>query len=288
MGERDIPVARQSGATRRRISLAHLTIVDADPLELIDAAEAGGFDMLGLRIVAPMATDRIVPVVGDEALIRRIEVRLRDTGLRILDVEAVWLTPDTAVGSLIPVLETGQRLGASHLLTVGNDPDNARVADNFARLCEAARPFGIKPTLELIPYCQTGTLDAALQLVAKAAHTNAGILIDALHLIRSGGRPELLRSIDPTLLDYCQICQAGGQRPPNTGLLRAEARGNRLYPNSPEGRLPLADILAALPSHLVIGVEAPCATYSHLSPVERGRLCGDSTRAFLNTLSPSL
>ncbi|HEY8613940.1 MAG TPA: TIM barrel protein, partial [Roseomonas sp.] len=219
------------------------------------------------------------------ALIRRIEARLRDTGLRILDVEAVWLTPDTEVDRLLPVLETGQRLGASHLLTVGNDPDEARATENFARLCEAAESFGIKPTLELIPYCQTGTLEAALRLVARAGHANAGILIDALHLIRSGGTPEALRAIDPALLDYCQICQAGSGRPLGTDLLRAEARGNRLYPNSPEGRLPLAEILAALPPDLVLGVEAPCSGHAGLSPVERGRLCGQSTRAFLDSIS---
>jgi sugar phosphate isomerase/epimerase len=272
------------GAPRRRISLAHLTVLDADPLTLIDAAQAGGFDMLGLRIVAPMPTDRILPVVGDEALIRRIEARLRDTDLRILDVEAVWLTAETAVDRLIPVLETGHRLGASHLLTVGNDPDEARATENFARLCEAAQPFGIKPMLELIPYCQTGTLEAALRLVDRAGHANAGILIDALHLIRSGGTPEALRGIDPARLDYCQICQAGGERPSGTDALRAEARGNRFYPDSPKGRLPLKEILDALPPDIILGVEAPCAEYASLSPVERGQLCGRSTRAFLDGL----
>ncbi len=72
---------------KRRISLAHLTVVDALPLGLIDAAKAGGFDSIGLRIVAPMPSDRIVPVVGDEAMIRSIEARLADTGIDILDVE---------------------------------------------------------------------------------------------------------------------------------------------------------------------------------------------------------
>ena len=37
---------------KSRLSLAHLTVLDADPLQLIDAAVAGGFDAIGLRIVA--------------------------------------------------------------------------------------------------------------------------------------------------------------------------------------------------------------------------------------------
>jgi hypothetical protein len=31
------------------LSLAHLTLIDAGPLELIDAAAVGGFDAIGLR-----------------------------------------------------------------------------------------------------------------------------------------------------------------------------------------------------------------------------------------------
>src|SRR5436305_1468484 len=112
-------------AGKRRLSLAHLTIVDATPVELIDAARAGGFDSIGLRIVAPMPTDRIVPVVGDETMIRSIEARLADTGIDILDVEAIWLTPDTDVAAYEAVFETGGRLRAAHVLVVGNDPDEA-------------------------------------------------------------------------------------------------------------------------------------------------------------------
>jgi hypothetical protein len=64
-----------------RLSLAHLIVLDAHPLELIDAAAAGGFNSVGLRIVAPMPTDRMVPVIGDEAPTRQIERMLADTGI---------------------------------------------------------------------------------------------------------------------------------------------------------------------------------------------------------------
>jgi hypothetical protein len=79
----------------RTMSLAHLTVLDADPLALIDAGAAGGFDAVGLRIVPPVAADQMVPVVGDLPLQRAIKDRLRSTGLVILDVEAIWLTPET-------------------------------------------------------------------------------------------------------------------------------------------------------------------------------------------------
>jgi hypothetical protein len=46
-----------------RLSLAHLTVLDAHPLALIDAAVAGRFNAIGLRIVPPSPADVIVPVV---------------------------------------------------------------------------------------------------------------------------------------------------------------------------------------------------------------------------------
>ena len=70
------------------LSLAHLTLIDAGPLELIDAAAAGGFDAIRLRIVPPMPIDVIVPVIGDDRMIREIELRLDATGLRIFSQSA--------------------------------------------------------------------------------------------------------------------------------------------------------------------------------------------------------
>ena len=263
-----------------RLSLAHLTVIDATPLELIDAAAAGGFDAIGLRIVAPMPTDRIVPVVGDAAMIRAIGQRLAATGVGILDVEAVWLYPDADIDAYKPAFETAQRLDARHFLVVGNDPDEARMIDNFARFCELARPHGLKAMLEFIPYCHTRTVGDAHRVVKAAAQPNAGVLIDALHLSRSGGTADDLRALDPAWLSYCQICDARAA-PPAADALRTEARSDRFYPGL--GGLPLTALLDALPPGLPIGVEAPCAEYAHLSAIERGRLAGLTSRGFLNT-----
>jgi sugar phosphate isomerase/epimerase len=262
------------------LSLAHLTVQDADPLQLIAAAAAGGFNAIGLRIVAPMPTDRIVPVTGDEAMLRAIEQRLADTGISILDAEAVWLYPDADVASYRPAFETAQRLGAKHFLVVGNDPDEARVTANFARFCELARPYGLKAMLEFIPYCHTRTVEDAHRVVSAAAQPNAGVLVDALHLSRSGGHPDDLRVLDPAWLSYCQICDARAVIPQPEGL-RNEARTDRLYPGL--GNLPIAALLDALPAGLPIGVEAPCLEYAGVAVTERGRLCGVATRGFLNT-----
>jgi len=104
----------------RRLSLAHLTVMDADPVELIDAGAAGGFDTVGLRIVPPLPTDRIVPVIGDIPMQRRIKARLAETGLGLLDVEAIWLMPETSIAALLPALDLATTSGA-RLSFVGGD-----------------------------------------------------------------------------------------------------------------------------------------------------------------------
>ncbi|GAB3276380.1 TIM barrel protein [Sinomonas notoginsengisoli] len=264
----------------RVLSLAHLSVVDAHPLELIDAAVAGGFNAIGLRIVPPMPTDEIIPVVGDEKLLAEVIRKKDDCGIMILDTEALWLTPEIRPKDLEPVLETSARLGATNILVVGNDPDPGRQQANYAELCDLAAAHGLTAAVEFIPYCATGTLAGAQDLVLGAGRPNAKFLIDVLHLMRSGDGPEALSALVPEAFAYCQLADLAGPRPQTTALLRQEARTDRRFPG--EGEAPLAQILDALPPGLPLGVEAPVLKHRDLPVVERGRLCGEATRAFLD------
>lgn len=235
-----------------RLSLAWLTVPGAHPLEQIEAAMQTGFDSVGLRLVPPTLGDPMVPVVGDEPLVRQIRERLEATGVRVLDVETVWIGPDTQVPSLRPVLDVAKRLGAGSLLTMGNDPDMGRLADKFAALCDEAWQFGMTVGMEFSAYTHVPDLSAADRLIATAGRANGRILIDALHFARSGGVPADLGRIDPVRLAYCQLADARGPRPADPQALRAEARGGRFLPG--EGELPLAQLVRALPLGLPLSV----------------------------------
>jgi sugar phosphate isomerase/epimerase len=279
---RSVPeAARDEDAvvTPARLSLSHLTVLDAHPLELVDAAVAGRFNAIGLRIVPPTAADTIVPVVGDEALIRELLAKMGATGIGVLDVESIWIGPDIDVAALRPALEVAQRLGTTNVLTMGLDPDEARLTHSFARLCEEAARFGLRVGLEFAAYTQAASVAQAHRIVSNARQPNGGVLVDALHLTRSGGTAEDIALLDPRWLAYAQICDARGPRPATTDSLRREARSDRHYPG--DGELPLAEILDALPEGLPIGVEAPVARYSTLPVLERARLCGEATHTFL-------
>jgi sugar phosphate isomerase/epimerase len=196
-----------------KLSLAHLTVLDADPLTLIETAAAGRFDAIGLRIVPPMPTDPIVPVIGNELLISEIEQRLASSGVGVLDIEAVWLMPHTNVMALKSALELGARLGAKHLLVVGNDPDWARQRDNFATLCDLARNVDLSIALELMSYVELRSLAQARRLLDEVRRPNAGLLVDALHFYRSGAHPRDLAEIDPRLFPYIHLCDAYAAAP---------------------------------------------------------------------------
>lgn len=262
----------------RPMSLAHLTVLDADPVTLIEAAAAGGFDAIGLRVVPPVAGDVIVPVVGDLPLQRRIRERLRATGLFVLDIEAVWLQPHTEIDALRPALELGAELGARHVLTVGFDPDGTRLADTFGAFSAAAQDCGLRTMLEFIPYSTLPTLQSACDLLAAVKPADAGLLVDALHLSRSGGHPRDLAAYDPALFSYVHLCDAPAAIPPE-GEIRPEARGGRLFPG--EGGLWLDAFLDAFPPDTPVGIEAPNPAYAGRPAAERARRAGEATRGFI-------
>jgi sugar phosphate isomerase/epimerase len=255
-----------------------LTVIDADPVGLIDAGAAGGFDAVGLRIVPPLPTDGIVPVVGDIPMQRGIKARLAQTGLRVLDVEAIWFLPETNIASLLPALDVATELGARYVLTIGNDQDWSRMRDNLGRCAESCAGRGLRLMLEFIPYTQVSTLAKADTLLRSVSPQDAGLLVDAIHLSRSGGVPSDLAAYDPALFSYFHLCDAPSAPPPSDGL-RTEAREDRLYPG--QGELWLQDFVAAFPLDAPAAIEAPSRRNGALPPSERARLASDAYRRLL-------
>jgi sugar phosphate isomerase/epimerase len=261
------------------LSLDHLTVIDATPLELIDAAVAGGFGMIGLRIVTPFAAKEVIPVVGHREVQREIKARLAATGIKVGLIESIWLGPEADPATLEPAIATGAALGARFALVAGNDPDEARLTHNLDRLARIAQAHRLEIVFEFMPFTQVRTLDQALRIRKQVAAPNLRLLIDALHVSRSGVDMRRLPRLDSATVAYLHICDAPAKLPPPDAL-RDEARLGRLDPG--DGQLPLDAFLDAMPVDAPIGLEAPCRAYVGLSATERGRIAGKATRAFLN------
>jgi len=172
----------------------------------------------------------------------------------VLDVEVLRLAPDVDEASLERILERAAELGARHALTIALHPEAGRTAERFAWLCERADPRAIRPVLEFMAFTAVRSLEAAVAIVGRAAHPAGGVLVDALHLVRSGGRPEDLARVEPALLPYAQICDAGPPpaRDDAAGRL-AEALSGRRLPG--EGDLPLVEIVSQLPAGCPLSCE---------------------------------
>ena len=274
-----IELARREG--RHPLSLAHLSMIDVDHLTLIKAAEAGGFDGVGLRIVAPPHTPLVREILGDRQATAEVKAALRDTGIAVSDVETFALRPDTRIGDYRPGLELAADLGAAHVMTSGVDPDPERTYDNFLELCDLAAEFGLSVGIEFIAFRELRTLAEAKALIERSGKANAGIVIDALHLSRSGGTPGEVALLPPDQVSFVQLCDAGAQMPAFDDLAY-EARNDRLLPG--DGSLWLGDLIKTLANGSVLGIEAPTRALAGLDPLERGRRIGARSREFLRSL----
>jgi sugar phosphate isomerase/epimerase len=262
----------------RPLSLEHLTMIDASPRELLDAAAAGGFDMVGLRVVPPQPPNQLMPGFDQARFVRDLKWRSAGIGVAVGMIEAIWLAPETEPAEVERALAVGAELGAQFALVCGNDSDEARSIDNLARIARTARSYGLEIAFEFMASVAVRELGQALRIARATGEANVRLLVDALHLARSGVELATLEPIESTAVSYVHLCDAAMASPPVDGL-RDEARTGRFLPG--EGELPLAAFLAAMPADARLGLEAPCRAYAHLPVVERGRIAGRVTRAWL-------
>jgi len=256
----------------RPISLAHLTVLDTSPPELVTVAAAAGFRTIGIRLTAtPSVGVPPYDILSDGPIVRETLRRLADTGVSVLDTEFLRFEPDRPVGVPEGFLEVSARLGAKNVLVMSAEPDEARTIERLGELCDRAAQYGLHVCLEFAVYTGVRTLAHAASLLAKAKRSNASILIDALHFSRSGGVPAHVQQVDPALLRYAQICDASAHKPgpTDTPALIREARTGRLLPG--EGVLPLAELVAALPAGAPLAIEAPCRATADLPAPERAK-----------------
>ncbi|HXP92588.1 MAG TPA: TIM barrel protein [Candidatus Binatia bacterium] len=267
------------------LCLANLTVGDAGPLELIDAAAAGGFDSVNLWLVEPPAMahfahfkHEVTPVVANRPLIDAIRRRCEERGVRVFTASASWLGPTFDEASIVPVMETLVALGARSISLVCWDPDRERFLAHFRAVCAAAARHALDVHLEFMEYAALKTLDEARDFIRLAAQPNARIIVDALHLDRSGGTPAGVQTLEPRTIASVQLCDAPKVRPA-AHALRDESVNARLLPG--EGELPLFALMDALPKDVVIELETPDASLAHLTVAERAVRCGGATRRFL-------
>ena len=243
------PAARQ-----RLLSLAHLSLIESGPLQLVRIAEAAGFDLVDLRLSPATPTDRVYSKKDLGELCRELPPILKDTGLRIWDVEIIRVNDQTKPGDYLYLMETAAILGAQRMKLVCDSEEHARGAEIMGRLCDMAAPFGLTMDLEYMVFSGIKTLRAAMDVVEMTDRSNLRVLVDALHWVRAGDIGAL-KTAHPGRLGYVQLCDGPLQGPAGREALLQEARTRRLTPG--EGEFPLDELLEAMPPRCVASIEVP-------------------------------
>ena len=265
------------------LSLAHLTVLDVAPPALFDIAAQAGYQSVGIRIFPAVPGAVAYPL--SPPTVSEWRRRMADAGVGVHDVEFLPITPEIHVGDYAQTLALAAELGARRLSVAGDDADFSRLAEHFGALCDLAAKVGMGVDLEFMRFRILGTLPQALEIVTRAARPNGKLLVDMLHLHRSGGTAAMLRDIPAALLGSVQLCDAPLHIPETDAGLTEEARGGRLFPG--EGELPLIDFMNAVPGDIPISLEVPVGrTHPRLSPLQRAARAGAASRELLKSWRP--
>jgi sugar phosphate isomerase/epimerase len=241
------------------LGIDNLTAARSLPPEFIHAAAAVDVRSIGL-FLTPLfggaAAQR--PLLTDKAMREETIRALRDHGVLCNQAEGFRLSPESSEASYRASLDVAVILGARFLNIVNIDPEPARARDNLSLLCALAGEYGLQPLLEFSPNTQVHGLADALALIESDPSMNLKLMLDTLHLERTGGTPDDIKRLPPGVVGYVQISD-GPRGWPGAEAYRYESRNERAIPGT--GQFPLKEILALVPQDdFIVSAEVPLSS----------------------------
>jgi sugar phosphate isomerase/epimerase len=190
--------------------------------------------------------------LDDASLRRRMVAALDERDVSISLAEGFVVLPGVDLVDDLASLDVMCDLGARRANAVTLDPDLGRSFDQLAAFAEVAADRGMQTTLEFSKSLTVSDLDTALAAVRHVGRSDFKLLIDTMHVVRSGSTAADLAALDSSLFGYVQLCDSTLEQ--RNEVYRDDS-SDRSVPG--EGELPLVEILRALPEELPIGVEVP-------------------------------
>jgi sugar phosphate isomerase/epimerase len=252
------------------------------PIEFVELAAD-----LGCRYISAVVQGAPLVPLGyppfslkdDPALRKDVLAAMQHRGVAASLGDGFLVLPDTEISAFGPDLEVLAELGVPRINVVSLDPDLHRTFDRFAALTELAARHGIQTVVEPVPGLTIGDLPTALAARDYVGRPDFRLLIDTMHLVRSGSGPADLAAVDPKHIGYAQLNDTTLQ--PRLDNYMEEAMFERMVPG--EGELPLMDILSVLPDDIVLEIEVPrrSLALAGVSPIDRVRPCVEAARRLL-------
>jgi sugar phosphate isomerase/epimerase len=176
--------------------------------------------------------------------------------------------PDVDLASYHETLDIAAALGAKTVNSLINHPDKNRTAEKLRDFSQLAKTYNLGVVLEWYRFSEVRTLREAVEFLKLAGSDNITLNVDILHLIRNGEGPSDMAKIDPTLMNYAQICDGPLKLPEDEQF--QEAIGDRDFPGA--GEFPLVSFIQHLPKGATVSVEAPVNRMSgKLSAAQRAK-----------------
>ena len=267
---------------KNQFSLAHLTTLGCRPPEMIDIAARAGYDFVSLRLI-PMGVPGEADFRSDDKqMIRRTKAALKETGVKLLDIELARILADKDPKTYVPAMETAAELGARHVISsawTADRTDRDFIVERYAEICDLAAPFGLTVDLEFPSFSRLTNLQEAADIVRAADRQNGGILVDTLYIHFSKVSLDELSALPPEWFHFLHLSDTVEEVPTTRDGLIHIARDNRLYIG--EGCIDFAAIFDRLPP-VPFSIELPNAKrVKELGYEGHARRCIESARQYL-------
>lgn len=149
-------------------------------------------------------------------------------------------------------LDIMSEFGVKRFNSVSFETDFGRNVDQYAKLTELAASYGAKALIEFVPIFGIADLATAVDVVRQVGRPELGLIMDTMHLGRTGVTADMLRELPAEMIGYIQICDAPLR---SNNDYMDEAVHERRCPG--DGELPVLEYLAALPRDRVVSIEVP-------------------------------
>jgi sugar phosphate isomerase/epimerase len=194
-----------------RLGIEQLSVFGLPPVEFVNLAADLGCSCISSGLTGFGFNPQGYPAFSlrdDVALRRETAAAMRDRGIAISLGEGCIIRPNRDIRDTAADMDIMRALGVERLNTVSMDPDLSRTLDQLALFAEMAAARGMLSTLELCPALTINSLDAAVAAVRHVGRRDFNLLLDTMHLGRSGAIGAEIAALDPGLIGYVQLCDA--------------------------------------------------------------------------------
>jgi len=262
-----------------RIGVDYISLIGISPLGMITAAADAGCHNISLILTRPDYNPDEYPwfsLIDDAALRRETVTCLRDRDVSIALVDGFAVYPDQPTENHRKAFEILAELGVRRVNTVSFDEDWSRMIDKTAEIVAMAREYDVTVTIESCPMLTVKTLAQALEVISAVNLPNFKLLIDTMHITRSGESGDIAR-LDPMLIDYVQISDGPLSVPDPLNYMN-EAMNERMVPGT--GEMPLVEMIRAMRRDIIVSIEVPMRSLKEagMSETERVRLAVEGAR----------